>query len=65
MRWWINKDGDNTGVVFDDGVVEAAPGDEAFTRDGINAELRRLNGNKDVGPHTADFLGITEPELHE
>ena len=56
MRWTINKDGVNTGEVFDDGILAASPGDPEFTKEKIDAKL------KDLGKgHTADWAGVSYP----
>jgi hypothetical protein len=55
MRWLFFIGSTNTGEIFDDRVVAEGPGDPAFSRDAIEAELRRRGG--DWG---ADYLGRSE-----
>ncbi|WP_026793138.1 hypothetical protein [Pleomorphomonas oryzae] len=68
MRWLINKDGVNTGESYDDGIIEPmvdghgpGPGDDGFTRDGIDAELKRRNDANDGHTYTADYQDVTWP----
>lgn len=56
MRWWINKNGVNTGEIFDDEIIENSPGDDLFTQEYINAELMSRNANSSV-LYTADYMG--------
>lgn len=55
-RWWINKDGLNTGEIFDDGILYVNPGDEGFTRDLIDAEV----ASRGEG-YSADYMGVSYP----
>ena len=54
MRWNINKDGINTGEVFDDLILDTAPGVKGFTRKHINAHLADLGEG-----FTADYMGLS------
>lgn len=74
MRWWINKDGGNTGEIFDDRITEPpiyengpgpGPGDEGFRRDGIDAELARLRKKEPVITWSADYMDRSWPEVIE
>lgn len=59
MRWNINKNGTNTGEVFDDGVPLAQPGDPEFNRDLIDAHLLTLTPKS--ATWTADYMGQSWP----
>lgn len=60
MQWWIVKNGANTGVLFDDGILCNSPGDAEFTRSGIDAHLKTLSAG-----HTADYAMPTFPQPEE
>ena len=60
MRWFINKDGINTGEVFDDLVLDTAPGDKGFTRKHINAHLAGLGEG-----FTACYMGQSYPPAED
>lgn len=74
MRWFINKNGVNTGEVFDDRVIEPpifengpgpGPGEEGFTREHIDAELQRRSDDDEDADFTADYFGRSWPEVIE
>lgn len=65
MRWWLNKDGENTGINFDDGTVTPetdghgpGPGEEGFTRELVEAECARRRASEG-GIWTADYCDVT------
>lgn len=41
MRWWIIKNGVNTGEIFDDGIPNIMPGEDGFDRSAADAEAAR------------------------
>lgn len=55
MRWWIIKNGQNTGEIFDDGIAEATPGRVGFDRDVVDAEVTRRGSE-----WSADYMGPTD-----
>lgn len=70
MRWLMNKDGEYTGEVWDDGVCTPCPegtdhgpgpGDEWFTCDLVDAELARRNAEDPEHVYTADWMGFSWP----
>ena len=70
MRWSINENGVNSGESFDDGILEPAiyeggpgpgPGEEGFTRAGIDAELARRKEAKPSSTWAADYIDRNWP----